>query len=791
MRTKIAGLLLAFGLLAGTAAIVNRANATITSTNTKTTTALGNGVTTNYTIGFTFQANSEVRVYLQSEAATPYTRTELVYGAGAGKFTITGGDPGTTVVMGTAPSASQRLIIARVTSRKQTVNYVSTEAFPADDHEEQMDRMVQSIQEIDANTSAKIGLSPVSTASPIPTFPDPAPSAVVRYNGAGTDLEAVTNANLGLIYSDISGLTWAHILGVGATADRNVDFNNNQAKNLIFDNQTVAPSCSAGLQGKSYWNSTSKVFYICDGTSWLATIGTNTPDLSAVLANGSNAGLSGIDMNGNTISNAVVQLNGVAATRAVYADSAGQLQTEAQLAKSRGGTGYDLSTQALELPLIATPSSPAAGFGRLYEKVNKHLYFLDSTGAETDLFSIAPGSIGLNDAHILVGNGSSVAADVAVSGDLSLADTGAFTISNSAVSNAKMANMNAHTFKGNNTGSAAAPLDLTATQLTAEINAVVGDSGSGGTKGLVPAPSAGDAAAGKFLSASGAFAVPSAGTASSTNDSTDLSNAGIKTAVAGSALTISLVQADGTSNPAAGTGSVYVALRSSTATNGGYNVRSVTSALSMTVSSGSTLGTTASTSENLYVYALDNGGTVELAVSATNFGKSFIGTTTAEGGAGAADSFTGLYSTTARTNVPMRLLGVLENSQATPGTWAAVPTTTRIGFPPDNFAMAPGPQGQVICSGTVASAASGVVRADNSCATSTRTAAGRYTLTFRTGVFPNAPNCTYAPTQAGSPGHVCVGTAAPTTTTATVSCDNPGVGATDDGPSFICIGMRN
>lgn len=35
-----------------------------------------------------------------------------------------------------------------------------------------------------------------------------------------------------------------------------------------------------------------------------------------------------------------------------------------------------------------------------------------------------------------------------------------------------------------------------------------GDTGSGGVMGLVPAPGAGDAAAGKFLSAAGGFAVP-------------------------------------------------------------------------------------------------------------------------------------------------------------------------------------------------------------------------------------------------------------------------------------------
>lgn len=40
---------------------------------------------------------------------------------------------------------------------------------------------------------------------------------------------------------------------------------------------------------------------------------------------------------------------------------------------------------------------------------------------------------------------------------------------------------------------------------------MVGDSGSGGTRGLVPAPASGDAAAGKFLKADGTWAVPSGG----------------------------------------------------------------------------------------------------------------------------------------------------------------------------------------------------------------------------------------------------------------------------------------
>jgi hypothetical protein len=102
---------------------------------------------------------------------------------------------------------------------------------------------------------------------------------------------------------------------------------------------------------------------------------------------------------------------------------------------------------------------------------------------------------------------------ITLTGDVTGSGTGSFaaTIANSAVTLAKMADMATASFIGRNTAATGVPEVLSATTATAILNAMVGDSGSGGTKGLVPAPAAGDAAAGKFLKGDGTWATPSAG----------------------------------------------------------------------------------------------------------------------------------------------------------------------------------------------------------------------------------------------------------------------------------------
>jgi hypothetical protein len=88
-----------------------------------------------------------------------------------------------------------------------------------------------------------------------------------------------------------------------------------------------------------------------------------------------------------------------------------------------------------------------------------------------------------------------------------------------------LANMAQSTIKGRAAGAGTgAPTDLTATEATAILDAFVGDSGAGGTKGLVPAPATGDAS--RFLRGDGTFAaIPGGGDLLAANNLSDVADA--------------------------------------------------------------------------------------------------------------------------------------------------------------------------------------------------------------------------------------------------------------------------
>jgi hypothetical protein len=137
----------------------------------------------------------------------------------------------------------------------------------------------------------------------------------------------------------------------------------------------------------------------------------------------------------------------------------------------------------------------------------------------------------------------------------------------------------------------------------------------------------------------------------------------ISASIAASALTISA-------------SSLTLGFRSTTLGSGTVTTVTGTPA-NLVVPSTATLGTVNAVQSRLVVIALNNAGTIELAVvnisGGNNLDETTLLTTTAI--AAASNSASTVYSTTARTSLAFRVIGYIESTQATAGTWATAPST--------------------------------------------------------------------------------------------------------------------
>jgi hypothetical protein len=152
---------------------------------------------------------------------------------------------------------------------------------------------------------------------------------------------------------------------------------------------------------------------------------------------------------------------------------------------------------------------------------------------------------------------------------------------------------------------------------------------------------------------------------------TGMINGKVVASVASNALTLAIKTLAGAD--ASAQDPVLFVFGNATKATGDYVVYRVSAALSITISSSATLGHVSARDQQIILSAIDNAGTVELAVSCKLFDQSVrLQSTTAM--SGSATDPTVLYSTTARTNVAWYPIARCVSNQTTAGTWAATPT---------------------------------------------------------------------------------------------------------------------
>lgn len=272
--------------------------------------------------------------------------------------------------------------------------------------------------------------------------------------------------------------------------------------------------------------------------------------------------------------------------------------------------------------------------------------------------------------NILVGSVGNVATSVAVTGDIFISNAGVTGISSGVIVDA---DVNASAAIA---GTKVAPafgnqiVSTTASFQAAEISTPANPA-SGNRKLLAKTT-------GWYDLDSAGNETQLGGTVASLSSPTDNKNYSITATVAANALTITLKTKAGATPDS--TSPVVIGFRNPTTATGDYETVSVVAATTIVVPSTATLGQVSGATEQTYVYLLNNSGTGELLVTTTPIGEQLAQTSTTI--SAGATSRTGIYSTTGRTSKAVRLLGIVQSTQTTAGTWATAPSQISIGILP-------------------------------------------------------------------------------------------------------------
>ena len=130
------------------------------STTTVKNSYSGNGSTTAFNYTFGINSTSELKVIIRSSLGTETTKTITTHytvadaGAAGGTVTFTSGN---------TPASGETVVLIRDTNLTQETDYVANDPFPAETHEDALDKMQMQIQEIQEEVDRSIKLSRTNT----------------------------------------------------------------------------------------------------------------------------------------------------------------------------------------------------------------------------------------------------------------------------------------------------------------------------------------------------------------------------------------------------------------------------------------------------------------------------------------------------------------------------------------------------------------------------------------------------------------------------------------------------
>jgi len=176
---------------------------TISSTTVKNSYS-GNGTLDTFNYTFKVFADADLQVIIRDASATETVKTLTTH------YTVTGAGSasGGTIVFtsGNIPTATETVVIRRASPQTQAIDYIANDPFPAESHEEGLDRSMMAIQQLQEEIDRSIKLSRTNTMTST-EFAVGATERAGKIFGFDDNGELVVSQELGTFQGDWSAST--------------------------------------------------------------------------------------------------------------------------------------------------------------------------------------------------------------------------------------------------------------------------------------------------------------------------------------------------------------------------------------------------------------------------------------------------------------------------------------------------------------------------------------------------------------------------------------------------------
>ena len=133
---------------------------TISSTTVKNSYS-GNGSTTAFAYTFKIFANTDLQVIIRSSTGIETVKTLTTHYTVSGVGDASGGN--VTFTSGNTPASGETVVIRRAVPQTQAIDYIANDPFPAESHEEGLDRATMTLQQVQEELDRAIKLSRTNT----------------------------------------------------------------------------------------------------------------------------------------------------------------------------------------------------------------------------------------------------------------------------------------------------------------------------------------------------------------------------------------------------------------------------------------------------------------------------------------------------------------------------------------------------------------------------------------------------------------------------------------------------